>query len=195
MSRPTALLLSLAYPFGARVLSAPNDGAPVVAVRGDVLANPGPLGWHCCIATTAYVPAAGIPDRSSTDAFHWCADPGPSWSGGGAGAPSPYFLTVIDVITGSFPDAPLGTITFVLSSSAVVLGTSPGQNAPAVTTYPLDSNGNLPNGAVLWGNDQLQPTGTYTVSLHSSTGALVRGPGSWAIVGTSPIYLNGIIFH
>jgi hypothetical protein len=92
MSQPTARLLSGFYPTGARVLTPPRGAfdCPIVAVRGDVVVNSSPLGWHTCIATSAYVPIGGLTPGASDDSFHWVADPGPSWSGGGAGAPNPY---------------------------------------------------------------------------------------------------------
>lgn len=89
----------------------------------------------------------------------------------------------------------LGTISFQLSTPAVVSGT--GQVVQDVPiTYGLDSSGNIvlaaptPN---LWGNDQLTPTGTfYTINIFNASGALVRGPENWVLQGTSPISLTAI---
>ena len=56
----------------------------MVAARGDVVVNASP-GWHVCTTAQAWVPIGGLPAQQSNDGFHWCADPGPSWSGVAAG--------------------------------------------------------------------------------------------------------------
>lgn len=105
----------------------------------------------------------------------------------------------IDTLTGGgFQDSAgnkiaLGSITFQLSTPALVTGT--GQVVQDVPiSYALDANGNIASGSTLWGNDQLTPAGTsYTVNILNANGALVRGPEVWVIAGTSPISLTSIV--
>jgi hypothetical protein len=82
-----------------------------------------------------------------------------------------------------------GSIVFTISSGANVIGG--GQIVQGLTySVVLDGTGNIPSGKSLWGNDQLQPTGTYyIVNIYNSNGLKVRGPENWIISGASPIDL------
>lgn len=83
-----------------------------------------------------------------------------------------------------------GTITFQLSQPAKITSGG-GQVAPNFVTVTLDSNGEIPAGTTLWGNDQLTPSGTgYTVIIRDSGSNVVSGPFVWSITGTSPIDLS-----
>ena len=86
-----------------------------------------------------------------------------------------------------------GSITFILSAPAQTLNDGQAvQDVPI--SYPV-VNGNVAT-SPLWGNDQLTPTGTYyIVKLYNSSGALVRGPENWAIIGASPIDLGTIVAY
>lgn len=83
-----------------------------------------------------------------------------------------------------------GSITFRLNMGAKVI--SNGQVVNAVNIpFTLTSGGMTPVGAALYGNDQLQATGTvYIVNIYNSNGLLVRGPENWILSGASPIDLS-----
>lgn len=108
---------------------------------------------------------------------------------------SPVFAAA-DTITSSvcFQD-PTGTclanglIIFDLSAPAKVI--AGGQVAPVRASVTFDANGKIPANVLLYGNDQLQPTGTfYTVRIFNSNGLLVSGPLIWVISGASPVDLS-----
>lgn len=86
-----------------------------------------------------------------------------------------------------------GSINFTLSAPAVVNNT--GQIVQNQTiTYGIDPNGNIAANSNLWGNDQLQPLGTfYIVTVADTHGSPVRGPENWVIAGSSPVNLTNII--
>lgn len=84
-----------------------------------------------------------------------------------------------------------GVITFDLNTNAKVI--AGGQVAPLHVSVTLTSAGVIPGGTVLYGNDQLQPAGTYyNVRIYNSNGLLVSGsfPLIWVISGASPVDLS-----
>jgi hypothetical protein len=83
-----------------------------------------------------------------------------------------------------------GSITFKLNVGAKLISNGQVVNSTTIS-YTLTTAGVMPAGAVLYGNDQLMPTGTYyVVSIFNSNGLRVRGPENWIISGVSPIDLS-----
>jgi hypothetical protein len=87
-----------------------------------------------------------------------------------------------------------GKITFQLSQEAQFIGGDAQVTPGYIISYVLDSFGSVPANSPLYGNDQLNPSGTYyIVQLFNAQGQLVAGPMNWQILGTSPIDLGTII--
>lgn len=86
-----------------------------------------------------------------------------------------------------------GFLTLDLSQAAVITG-SGGQVAPIRVDVALDANGKVPVPTLIYGNDQLTPSGTsYYVRVYNSNNLLVSTPGPWIIQGTSPIDVSLLI--
>lgn len=80
-----------------------------------------------------------------------------------------------------------GLITLDLSQSAMVTSGG-GLVAPIHIAIQLTAAGLIPNGTLLWGNDQLTPSGTtYLLQLFNSNGLFVASFGRQSIQGPSPI--------
>lgn len=85
---------------------------------------------------------------------------------------------------------PLGLLTFDLSQSAAITSGG-GLIAPTHVAITLDSTAKIPAATLLWGNDQLTPSGTtYRMRLFNSNGLLIADYGQQSIQGTSPIDIS-----
>jgi hypothetical protein len=99
-------------------------------------------------------------------------------------------------ITGSFVlsnGSPVsnGTLYLQLSQNAVTTATPAVQVGSHIFAVPLDINGSITAGTVVWANDELAPAGTYykaTVNLNG--GGKVWGPQYVTLTGAAPILLT-----
>lgn len=110
---------------------------------------------------------------------------------------SPLLATTPDTITSSvcFQDSQAnclasGQLTLDLSQPARVTSGG-GQVAPLRVSVTLDSTGKIPAGTLIWGNDQLTPSGTtYHLRVFNSNGLLASDIGVVIIQGASPVDLS-----
>lgn len=85
-----------------------------------------------------------------------------------------------------------GRLTFDLSQPAII--SSGGSIAPIRVDVFLTAAGLIPNGTVIYGNDQLTPVGTsYGMRIYSSNDLLVANWGQVLVQGVSPIDISLII--
>jgi hypothetical protein len=83
-----------------------------------------------------------------------------------------------------------GQLTLDLSQPAKVTSGG-GQVAPLRVSVTLDANGKIPAGTLIWGNDQLTPSGTtYLIRVYNSNGLLASSIGTVIIQGASPVDLS-----
>lgn len=83
-------------------------------------------------------------------------------------------------------------LTLKLSQEATITsGPNAGQVAPITINIFLDSNGHIPTGTTVYGEDELTPSGTYyTAELWINRIERAYGPQKWQIAGSSPVNIN-----
>lgn len=113
---------------------------------------------------------------------------------------NPIFAATPDTIISSvcFQDAQsnclsAGRLTLDLSQPARVT-TGGGLVAPLRVSVTLDSTGKIPANTLIWGNDQLTPSGTtYHLRVFNSNGLLASDVGIVIIQGGSPVDLSQLV--
>lgn len=96
------------------------------------------------------------------------------------------------IVTGKWPNAADGRLRLVLDKYALIGGTT--RNAPRLYSIPLDSEGRIPDGTEVWGNDELMFEGTqYKATVFDRFETIEWGPQLVPVCGPSPINLNCVI--
>lgn len=98
----------------------------------------------------------------------------------------PFALSGGQFLNGDNSPIANGRLVLTLSGAATVIAT--GSGAPSTYSFDLDANGVLAETAVVLGNAELSPAGTfYTANVYNSSDVLAWGPISW-VVGPSTAY-------